>query len=103
MVSKHGVQQLARRSFTKRGISSLPANKPVVYELETGSGNPNYIGRAKRGRVRQRLSQHLPGGSDPIPAKTVKIRQFPSIADAKAAEKRAIRAKQPKYNKQHKS
>ena len=93
---------MARRPFNKSGISKVPANKPIVYELETARGNLNYIGAAKKGRVRERLNEHLPSGPDPIPAKTVKVTRFPSIAEAKAAEKRIIKAKQPKYNIKHK-
>lgn len=93
---------MARRSFNKSGISKVPVTKPIVYRLETAKGSPNYIGSAKKGRVRERLNEHLPGGPDPIPAKTVKVRQFSSIEAAKDAEKRAIKAKQPKYNIQHK-
>jgi hypothetical protein len=88
--------------FNRTNISSVPANRPILYQMNTSCGNPNYIGVAKRGRARKRLCEHLPWGPDPVPCKTVKIRQFHSIADAKAAEKRAIKANQPKYNKQHK-
>lgn len=94
---------MARRTnFNKTKISTIPANKPILYQLDTAGGNPNYIGVAKRGRARKRLCDHLPSGSCPIPAKTVKIRQFSSITEAKAAEKRAIKSKQPKYNIKHK-
>ena len=93
---------MARKPFNKGGISKVRADKPIVYELITAKGNVNYIGSAKKGRVYERLNEHLPGGLVPIPAKTVKVTQFSSIAGAKAAEKRAIKAKQPKYNIQHK-
>ena len=93
---------MARKPFNKGGISKLPASKPILYELETAGGNSNYIGVAKKGRVRERLNAHLPSGPDPIPAKTVKVTQFSSITDAKVAEKRGIKAKQPKYNIQNK-
>lgn len=91
-----------RGRFSRKGIAGLAANKPVVYHLLTGSGNTNYVGRAKRGRVRARLREHLPSGPDPIPARTVRIRQFPSTKLASAAERRAIKVNQPKYNKIHK-
>lgn len=96
------IEQMKRKPFSKRSIASLPANEPILYNLETATGRSNYIGVAKRGRVRQRLRDHLPGGPDPIPAKTVKIKQYPSIDAAKIGERRAIRSKQPKYNKKHK-
>ena len=87
-----------KMNFNKTNIRAVSANRPILYQLDTASGNPNYIGVAKRGRPRKRLCDHLPNGESPIPAKTVKIRQFSSITKAKAAEKRAIKAKQPKYN-----
>ena len=93
---------MTKKMFNKTNVPKVPANKPVLYQLDTAGGNPNYIGVAKRGRVRQRLNEHLPSGPDPIPAKTVKIRQFSSIDKAKAAEKQAIKSKQPKYNIRHK-
>lgn len=92
---------MVKRKFNKSNIPKLPANKPIIYSLETAGGQPNYIGVAKRGRVRQRLIEHLPSGPDPIPAKTVTIKQFSSVEKAKAAEKRAIKKKHPKYNIQN--
>jgi hypothetical protein len=91
-----------KMNFNRTNIGAVPANRPILYQLDTAGGNPNYIGVAKRGRARKRLCAHLPYGASPIPAKTVKIRQFSSIAEAKAAEKRAIKLKQPKYNIRHK-
>ena len=92
---------MVKRKFIKSSIPKLPANKPITYSLETAGGQVNYIGVAKRGRVRHRLIEHLSSGADSIPAKTVTIKQFPSIEKAKAAEKRAIKKKQPKYNTQN--
>ena len=93
---------MVKKNFNKTNISKIPANKPILYQLDTAGGNPNYIGVAKKGRVRKRLGDHLPSGASPIPAKTLKIRQFSSITKAKASEKRAIKSKQPKYNIQNK-
>lgn len=93
---------MAKRKFTKSNILKIPANKPILYNLETAGRKINYIGVAKRGRVHQRLREHLSTGPDPIPAETVTIKQFPSINKARAAEKRAIETKQPKYNIQNK-
>jgi hypothetical protein len=93
---------MPRKPFSKSGISRLPADKPVVYTLETAAGNPNYVGSAKKGRVRERLAEHLPSGPDPVPARSVSIKQYPSIRDARAAEKKAIGSQQPKHNKRHK-
>ena len=70
-------------NFNKSGINKLPDNKPVVYKIKTESGNTNYVGIAKRGRVQERLQEHLPGGKDYIPGTKVQIEQMTSIADAR--------------------
>ena len=81
------------------GISSLPNNKPVVYKIKTDGGKVNYVGVAKRGRVQERLKEHLPGGKDPIPGVSVQIEQASSIAEARKMESAAIRRIKPKHNK----
>lgn len=84
--------------FNQDGVSQLPDNKPALYRIETGSGGLNYSGVAKRGRVRQRISEHL----GEIPGATVRVEQFSSISDAQAKEANVIKRNQPKYNKQGK-
>ena len=83
-------------NYNSKGIESLPNDKPVLYRIETASGNLNYIGIAKRGRVNERLSEHL----DEIPGAKVNIEQFSSIKDAREKEQRVIKRNSPKYNKQ---
>jgi len=83
-------------NYNSKGIETLPNDKPVLYRIETASGNSNYIGVAKRGRVNERLSEHL----DEIPGATVKIEQFSNIKDAREKEQRVIKRNSPKYNKQ---
>lgn len=84
--------------YNKQGIEQLPNDKPVLYRIETAAGNPNYIGIAQRGWVRERLSEHL----GKIPGATVRIEQFNDINDAKKKEINVIRRAQAKYNKQGK-
>jgi hypothetical protein len=84
--------------YNKQGIGQLPNDMPVLYRIETESGNPNYIGIAQRGRVKERLSEHL----GKIPGATVRIEQFNNINDAKKKEINVIRRTQAKYNKQGK-
>jgi len=95
---------MARKTvpFNPAGIEKLPNDKPVVYKIETGGGKNNYTGIAKRGRVQERLEEHLPGGKDPIPGTKVVIEQAPSIAEAREKEQRIISRSQPKYNEQGK-
>jgi len=84
--------------FNKSGIGRLPDNKPVVYKIETEGGKTNYAGVAKRGRVRERIQEHLGN----IPGSSVRIEQMGSIREAQQKEERIIKRSQPKYNKQGK-
>ena len=90
-------------SFNEDGIEGLAKDKPVVYDIQDKNGDTLYVGVAKRGRVKERLKEHLPGGPDPIRGGAkVKIQQKPSIADAEKSEARAIKRKQPPRNKKGK-
>lgn len=82
--------------YNKSSINQLPNDKPVLYRIKTESGNLNYVGTAKRGRVTDRIGEHL----DEIPGATVSIEQFKSIDDAKSKEANVIKRNKPKYNKQ---
>jgi len=88
--------------FTKQGIQRLPNDRPVLYEILTEGGKPNYIGVAKRGRIQERLQEHLRDGKDPVPGVKVQIEQMPSIATAERKELLAIPRNQPKCNKKGK-
>ncbi len=82
-------------NFNKTGISKLPNDKPVLYKIQTLSGNTNYAGIAKKGRIQDRLSEHLGN----IPGAKVQIEQFSSIIDAAKKESNVISRSKPKYNK----
>jgi excinuclease UvrABC nuclease subunit len=89
--------------FNAEGIESLADDKPVVYKIKDAKGNNIYTGSAKRGRVTDRLEEHLPKGKDAIPGgKTVEISQKSSISEARKSEERIIRQSQPKHNKRGK-
>ena len=85
-------------SYNKSGTSKLPQDKPVVYRIKTSGGNTNYVGVAKRGRVQERIQEHLNAGK--IPGAKVQIEQKPSIQEARKTEARAISHSKPKYNEQ---
>lgn len=87
-------------SFNKTGIGRLPDDKPVVYKVLTPGGKNNYTGVAQRGRVQERLQEHLQGGKDPVPGAKVQIEQFSSIDVAKKREEQIISREEPKHNKQ---
>lgn len=89
-------------SFNQKGIGKLPDDKPVVYKILTGAGENNYTGVAKRGRVQDRLGEHLPGRKDYIPGSKIQIEQKQSMLEAEAKEQRIISRSQPRYNEQSK-
>ena len=90
-------------SFDKSGIEKLAKDKPVVYIIEDSRGNNLYTGVAKRGRVEERLKEHLPGATDAVRGGVkVKIQQKSSIAEAEKSEARIINNQQPPQNKKGK-
>ena len=84
--------------FTKKDIINLPNNKPVVYKILTSTNKNNYTGIAKRGRVQDRVEEHI----DKIPGVKVQIEQMSSILDAAKKESSIITRAKPKYNKKGK-
>ena len=89
--------------FTKEGIESLAKDKPVVYKIENSKGKNLYTGVAKRGRVGERLKEHLLGGPDPVRGGSkVKIIQKSSMDEALKSEARIIKQQQPPQNKKQK-
>ena len=88
--------------FNKEGIEKLPNNRPVVYKILTPQGNNNYTGVAKKGRVKGRLQEHLPGGLDYIPGSKVQIEQMSTIGEAGQKERRIIKRSKPRHNRQGK-
>jgi len=88
--------------FTRNGIAKLPNDKPVLYRIQTESGKTNYVGVAKRGRVQERLAEHLAGGKDSVPGEKVQINQMKTIDQAIQTEARVISRSEPKYNDQGK-
>lgn len=87
-----------KRKYNKTSIETLPNDKPALYKIQTESGNVNYAGVAKKGRVLDRITEHL----GEIPGATVSIEQFSNIADARKKEANVIKRNKPKYNKQGK-
>ena len=89
--------------FSKDGIEALAKDKPVVYVIEDDKGKNLYTGVAKRGRVEERLKEHLPSGPDPVRGgERVRIQPKPSIAEARKSEAIVIKRSQPPQNKKGK-
>jgi len=90
-------------NFTEEGIESLEKNKPVVYKIENKKGDLLYAGVAKRGRVEERLKEHLPGEPDAIRG-GAKVRIIPknNINEARETESRIIEKQKPLRNKKGK-
>lgn len=86
-------------NLNKESIKDLPNNKPVVYKILDKNEENIYTGIAKRGRVKDRIGEHLPNGPDPIPSGIkVKIEQMNSIQEAEKKEKNVISRTKPKHN-----
>ncbi len=88
--------------FNRTRIGKLPNNKPVVYKILTEGGKNNYTGIAQRGRVQERIAEHLSNVKDYVPGSKVQIEQMQSIESARGKESRIILRSDPKYNKQGK-
>ena len=89
-----------KTAFTKDGLERIRDDKPVVYKIRNARGENIYTGSAIRGRVEDRLREHLPGGKDPVPGgRTVEIEQKSSIDEARRSEARTIKRSQPKHNR----
>jgi excinuclease UvrABC nuclease subunit len=82
--------------FNHSGAAKLPNDKPVVYKIQTESGKTNYVGIAKRGRVQERIQEHL--DAEKIPRVKVQVQQMSSIQEAEKTEARIIARIRPKYN-----
>ena len=84
--------------YNETGINQLPNDKPVLYRIESAGGNPKYVGIAKRGRIRERIAEHI----GEIPGTNVRIEQFSTMNEARQKEARVIKRSKPKYNEQGK-
>jgi hypothetical protein len=86
--------------YNKSGTSKLPDNKPVIYKILTDSDKNNYTGIAKKGRVQERINEHLKDNI--IPGSKIKIEQVSSIEEAAKREQNIIARTKPKYNEKGK-
>ena len=87
-----------KAAYNKKGMENLPDSKPAVYYIKNSNDETVYIGSAKKGRVRERILEH----KGQVPGSSVQVKQHSSIAEAQAAEARAIARSKPKHNEQGK-
>jgi len=91
------------KKFNKTNIKQLPESKPIIYEFKNNTNEDLYVGIAKRGRVQERLNEHLNKPGEKIPGVTkVKIAQAPNLEKAKIFEKQLIKKLKPKFNVKNK-
>lgn len=89
--------------MNKKDIENLSNNKPVVYKITNKNKENIYTGVAKRGRVHERIKEHLPGAKDQIPGGVkVKIDQKSTITEAEKSESNIIARTKPKHNRKGK-
>lgn len=89
--------------FKADDVNNLPNNKPAVYKITDRNGNNIYTGSAKRGRLEQRVREHLPGGPDAIRGGVkVQVVQKNSIKEAQKMESNIIDRSKPRFNKKGK-
>ena len=86
-------------NFNREGIEKLPNDKPVAYKIKDEKDKNVYTGVAQRGRVNDRLCEHLKDAKDAVPGTKVQIEQMTSIDEAKQKENKIIKRSKPKLNK----
>lgn len=89
-----------KRNTNKTNMEKVTKEKPILYKFLDKDDKNIYTGISKRGQGPERLKDHLPKGSDPIPgAKTFRTKEMPSIDQAKKEESKIIKTEKPKHNK----
>ena len=85
------------KPITKANLENVPGNKPGVYRIKSSLGEILYIGKAKGGRLDERIGEHkgeIPGGT------RFSYKITPSKDAAERLEKREIREHKPSFNKE---
>lgn len=82
--------------ITNANIEKVPGDKPGVYRIKNAEGDVLYIGKAKGGRLDDRIAEHkgeFEGGTQ------FQYRTTPSKEAAERLERREIREYTPPKNK----
>ena len=84
------------KPITKANVEKVPGNKPGVYRIKNAQGDVLYIGKAKGGRLDDRISEHkgrFQGGTK------FQYRTVSSKDAAEKLERQEIRKHIPPRNK----
>lgn len=84
------------KPITNKNLEKVPGNKPGVYRIQGTRKDVLYIGKAKGGRLDDRIREHkggIPGGT------RFSYKTTPSKEAAERLEKREIKQQKPKFNK----
>jgi len=85
------------KPITNKNLEKVPGNKPGVYRIQNIRKDVLYVGKAKGGRLNDRIKEHkgeISGGTR-FSYKTTSTKKA-----AERLEKREIREQQPKFNKE---
>ena len=86
-------------NLNKTTIAELANDKAAVYKILNAKGDNVYTGAAAKGKVQDQVAKHIRGGEEAIPgAKTVKLTQKATVAEARKSAARIIKRDQPKNN-----
>jgi excinuclease UvrABC nuclease subunit len=87
--------------FTKTDTNKIPSKKPGVYDIKNKEGDSQYIGMAKKGRMQERVKEHLPTSTkDPVKSGSkVEITTTKTKEAALKKERLLIKSKRPPQNK----
>ena len=84
------------RTITKKNLEKVPGNKPGVYRIKNSKNDILYIGKAKGGRLNDRIAEHkgeFKGGT------RFQYRITPTKEGAERLERKEIKAYRPRINK----
>lgn len=84
------------KTITQKNLENVPGNKPGVYRIKNADHDILYIGKAKGGRLPDRIAEHkgqFQGGT------RFQYRLAPSKDAAERLERKEIREHRPPRNK----